>query len=114
MSEPTDAVKNPVAELRRRARVLARLLDADGRVARWPTLYSHKLIVLEHIAAHFDLDERMSEAELNVRLNQLHSFNDAAVLRRWLVEHEMFKRTRDGSAYWLVSTEVPEGVVEPR
>jgi hypothetical protein len=109
-----DAVQNPVFELRRRARVLARLLGEDGRVTRWPTRFAHKLIVLEHVAAHFEHGERMSEAEVNARLNELHAFNDAAVLRRWLVDYGMFRRTRDGSAYWLESTEPPPGIEEPR
>ena len=114
MASPMDEVRNPVAELQRRARVLARLLDDRGQIRAWPNLFSHKLIVLEHLAAHFEPADRMSEAAFNARLNELHSFGDAAVLRRWLVEYGLFRRTRDGSAYWLESTEVPEGAVEPR
>lgn len=114
MSARDDEVRNPVAELQRRARVLARLLDEHGLLRAWPTLFSHKLIALEHLAAHFEREERLTEAQLNARLNELHAFGDAAVLRRWMVEYGLFRRTRDGSAYWLESTEVPEGAVEPR
>ena len=108
------AIDDPVKELRRRAAVLGRLLDGDGRVARWPKRFAHKLMVLEHLAAHFEAGERLSEAALNARLEELHAFNDAAVLRRWLVEYGLFARTRNGSAYWLKVTDVPAGVEEPR
>jgi hypothetical protein len=109
-----DTIADPVRELRRRAAVLGRLLDEDGRVSRWPKRFAHKLIVLEHVAAHFDPGERLSEMELNARLNELHAFHDAAVLRRWLVEYGLFARTRDGSAYWLEATEVDPAVREPK
>jgi hypothetical protein len=101
-----DTPADPVATLRRRSQILARLLDEDGRVARWPKRYAQKLIVLEHLAAHFEPDTRMTEAQVNELLNSLHSFRDPALLRRWLVEHRLLQRTRDGAAYWLVSTEL--------
>lgn len=104
-SVPAETPDDPVATLRKRSRILARLLDEDGRVARWPKRRPQKLMVLEHLAQHFESDARLSEAEVNALLNSLHSFDDAALLRRWLVEEGFLARTASGSAYWLESTE---------
>jgi len=105
LSTPAGAPDDPIAALRKRSRILARLLDADGRVARWPTRRSQRLLILEHLAQHFEPDTRISEAEVNELLNSLHSFKDAALLRRWLVEEGFVARTASGSAYWLESFE---------
>lgn len=102
---PIEAPEDPVAALRKRSRILARLLDDDGRVARWPKRRAQRLLVLEHLAQHFEAEERIGEAEVNARLNSLHAFDDAALLRRWLVEEGLLARTSSGSAYWLESTE---------
>jgi len=101
----SDAPDDPVAALRKRSRILARLLDPDGRVRRWPKRRAQKLLVLEHLVQHFEPGERLAEAEVNERLNSLHAFDDAAFLRRWLVEEGLLARTANGSAYWLESTE---------
>jgi hypothetical protein len=85
-SSTIDAPDDPIAALRKRSRILDRLLDGDGRVARWPKRRAQKLIVLEHLAQHFEPEERLAEAEVSELLNSLHAFNHAALLRRWLVE----------------------------
>ena len=96
---------DPIAALRKRSRILDRLLDANGRVARWPRRRVQGLIILEHLAQHFEPDLRLRESEVNALLNSLHAFNDAALLRRWLVEEGFLSRTASGSAYWLESAE---------
>lgn len=99
----TETPDDPIAALRKRSRILDRLLDENGRVARWPRRRAQKLIVLDHLAQHFDPGARLRESEVNALLLSLHAFNDAALLRRWLVEEGYLDRTRDGSAYWLRS-----------
>jgi hypothetical protein len=101
----TESPDDPVAALRKRSRILARLLDDDGRVRRWPKRRTQKLLILEHLAQHFEPGERLPEAQVNDLLNSLHAFDDAALLRRWLVEEGLLARTASGSAYWLESTE---------
>lgn len=48
--EPAD----PIAALRKRARILERLTDGRGRIARWPARRAQQLIALEHIAAQLE------------------------------------------------------------
>lgn len=72
---------------------------------RWPNRRPQKLLVLEHLAQHFEPGVRLPEPAVNELLNSLHVFNDAALLRRWLVEEGFVARTASGSAYWLESTE---------
>ena len=104
-SSSNGAPDDPIAALRKRSRILERLLDDDGRIGRWSKRRVQRLLILEHLAQHFDPDARLSELEVNTLLNSLHSFNDAALLRRWLVEEGFVARTSSGSAYWLESTE---------
>jgi len=106
-SSTIDVPDDPIAALRKRSRILDRLLDEEGRVARWPKRRAQKLIVLEHLAQHFEPGVRLAEAEVNELLNSLHAFSDAALLRRWLVEEGFVSRTSSGSAYWLESMEAP-------
>jgi hypothetical protein len=98
-SSTIDVPDDPIAALRKRSRILDRLLDEEGRVARWPKRRAQKLIVLEHLAQHFEPGVRL--------VNSLHAFSDAALLRRWLVEEGFVSRTSSGSAYWLESMEAP-------
>lgn len=89
-----------MAALRKRARILDRLLDGRGRVARWPSRRAQQLIALEHIAAQIEEGATWTERELSSLLDQFHAFNDPALIRRELVELDVLARKRDGSAYW--------------
>ncbi len=87
--------------------MLDRLIDEEGRVARWPKRRPQRLLVLEYLAHHFEAGERIPEAAVNELLNSLHAFNDAPLLRRWLIDEGFLDRTSSGSAYWLTSLEAP-------
>lgn len=100
--EADSAPRDPLAELRKRARILDRLLDEHGRVARWPVRRSQQLIALDYIAAQLDAGRTMNERELGTRLEALHAFHDAALIRRELVDLGVLARRRDGSSYWKV------------
>jgi hypothetical protein len=91
---------DPLRELRTRARALARVLDEDGRVVRWPKRNRDREIILEHLVAHFESGRVFTEHELGMRLDELHTFHDAAMLRRAMIDRGMLQRRRDGSAYW--------------
>ncbi len=91
---------DPVRELQRRTRLLARLLDDTGRISRWPKRRWERQLVLDYIIEHFTPGEVMTEPQVVAALHRIHSFNDAALLRRMLVDLGMLERRRDGSAYW--------------
>jgi len=91
---------DPAAALRKRARILDRLIDERGRVARWPVRRAQQLLVLEHIAAQIEEGRVMSERELGSALDALHAYNDVARIRRELVDLGLLHRKRDGSQYW--------------
>ncbi len=49
---------------------------------------------------------KYTEKEVNALLNQYHTFNDPALLRREMVERKLLARMRDGSAYWRLTASV--------
>ena len=79
---------------------IERLLDDLGLVVRWPKKPSQKQMVIEHISSKFESDRVYSEKEINLILNQTHSFNDVPLLRRELVGRGFLSREDDGSRYW--------------
>ena len=69
-----------------------------GRLVGMPARAADRRAVLEHLAARvLSDDETVSEAEINVRLADV--TDDIAGLRRALVDHGLFARAADGSAY---------------
>lgn len=100
-NDPAD----PLVALRKRSRILERLLDDRGRVARWPVRRAQQLLVLDHIAAQIEDGVTWNEVELAHMLEQMHAFNDPARIRRELVDLGILARKRDGSAYWKRTTE---------
>ena len=81
----------------------------DGRIARWPAKRRPQLRLLAAIADYFESGRLYRETEVNELLEKLHSFGDAVGLRRALCDWGYLGRERDGSAYWLITTEPPEG-----
>ena len=76
------------------------LLDEFGLVIRWPKKSSQKQMVIEYLSTKFNSDKNYSEKEINLILEQSHSFNDIALLRRELIGRGFFSRKDDGSRYW--------------
>jgi len=50
---------------------------------------------------------RFTEREINALLNQRHTFQDAALLRRFLCDLGYLERTRDGREYWRSTHDTP-------
>jgi hypothetical protein len=75
------------------------LLDESGLV-RWPKKPSQKQAVIEHLSSKFESDKIYSEKEINLILEQNHSFDDIALLRRELIGRDFLSRENDGSRYW--------------
>ena len=76
------------------------LLNELNLVIRWPKKPSQKQVVIEYLSSKFDLDKNYSEKEINLILEQSHSFNDIALLRRELIGRGFLSRKDDGSKYW--------------
>jgi hypothetical protein len=83
---------------------LKNYLDEQGRVKEFPSKRSRarfRVLVLQYLAAKFSPGMIYTEKEVNLLLNQYHTFGDPAMLRRELFENGFIDRKLDGSAYWL-------------
>jgi hypothetical protein len=82
---------------------LKNYLDEQERVTEWPSKRNKgkfQLLVLQYLASKLAPGATYTEKEVNTLLNQYHTFNDSALLRREMVERRLIERLRDGSAYW--------------
>jgi hypothetical protein len=75
-------------------------LDSEGRLTLWPSKRALQLAALDYLASKFEANRVYSEKEVNALLNQHHTFNDVALLRRELYERGLLNRAKDGSEYW--------------
>jgi hypothetical protein len=76
-----------------------RVLDGafhEGRLVRFPTKRSHRLVVLDEVAQRFEPGRRYSERQVNANLAALNE--DTAMLRRWLVDEGFMGR--ESGEYW--------------
>lgn len=80
-------------------------LDEDGKFDRFPGKRQKKkqAEMLQFLADQFKAGKKYTEMEVNDILNQHHSFNDPATLRRLMFGSKLIDRTLDGRAYWKVS-----------
>lgn len=76
-----------------------RLLDKEGRLARWPTKAPQRQLALRFLAAQFASDRTYTEAEVNDILKSSHAFGDWALLRRELVDRRYLDRDDAGRTY---------------
>ncbi|RMG82038.1 MAG: DUF2087 domain-containing protein [Bacteroidetes bacterium] len=76
----------------------------DGKFDRMPGKRQKKKLaaMLQFLAQQFEPGKKYSEKEVNEILNQYHSFNDPATLRRLMFGSRLLNRTLDGKHYWLV------------
>lgn len=78
-----------------------RLLDAEGRVKRWPKKLDEKLFVLEYLQEKLPKGVSFSEKEVDETLIRWHAFGDHALLRREMFDRYLLNRTPDGREYWV-------------
>lgn len=70
----------------------------DGRIDQYPASAGERRELLEWVALEsFAPGDELSEADVNERLSRF--TDDVAVLRRYLVDHELLERTPSGSSY---------------
>ncbi|MDO8649106.1 MAG: DUF2087 domain-containing protein [Candidatus Peregrinibacteria bacterium] len=84
---------------------LSNHLNEAGQLTNWPAKPKRKLLALQYLAEKFPWEKRLTEREVNELLNQHHTFEDPALLRRELFMKGYLDRKLDGSAYWRTSPE---------
>ena len=83
---------------------LQNYLDEQGRLTGWPSKRNKgrfQQLALEYLATKFEPEIYYNEREVNTILNQNHTFEDPALLRRELFERGLMDRVKSGAAYWL-------------
>ena len=75
-----------------------RFLNKHGQLAQIPVKEDRRLEILEHLVKSFELEEKLSEAEVNARVMAWHQ--DYVMLRRMLVDYKFLSRSIDGRTYW--------------
>jgi|SRR5688572_11468368 len=78
---------------------LLRYFDANNRLVRWPSKFSHQEPCLWVLWSKIPARKTLSEREMNDLLLENHRFEDPALLRRELKERKMVTRTLDGREY---------------
>ncbi len=91
----------------RRVERALRVFDAQGRMALWPSKRAVQDLCLWVFWAALPKDQTLHERAVNAVLDQLHLFNDAAILRRTLATQGFVTRNTDGSDYRRVEQRPP-------
>lgn len=78
---------------------LLRLLDADGRVVRYPSKFKKRVHAVLYIAERFTSERVYTELEVNDIIRSAIAFADYVLIRRDLVDYRCLARTPDGRAY---------------
>ena len=71
--------------------------NPDGTLISIPVKLAKKLAVLRHIAADLSPDTKYPEKELNAIIAKYH--DDAAALRRYMIEYRILERDGDGNCW---------------
>ena len=86
---------------------LSRYFDANNRLIRWPTKFSHQEPCLWMLWSKLPPRKTLNEQEMNELLLTNHRFEDPALLRREMKERRMLTRTLDGREYRRVERKPP-------
>ncbi|MEK4300686.1 DUF2087 domain-containing protein [Oceanobacillus sp. FSL W8-0428] len=71
----------------------------NGQLDKFPSKEKRKLIVLQNIINHFELNRIYTEEEINTVLKPVYS--DFVTIRRYLIEYGFMERSKDGMEYWV-------------
>jgi hypothetical protein len=77
-----------------------RWLDHQQKIKAWPSKKGKKTEILIYLAAKFEYGHDYTEREVNLIIDQWHTFGDYFLLRRELVESSLLSRTPNGVRYW--------------
>lgn len=77
-------------------------LNENGKFHSFPgkRQKTKQTLMLQYLASKFEVGKKYTEKEVNTILNEYHSFNDPATLRRLMFGSGLLHRTLDGRAYW--------------
>ena len=75
-------------------------INADGKMTQRPSKRSRQADVLAYLASHIAEDFEGTEKEVNMIIEDLHTFWDIALLRRELYVAGYLDRSADGARYW--------------
>jgi hypothetical protein len=81
-------------------KVLQNFLDAEGRIRQFPAQRKKFEVLVRHVLQAFEPRVRYTEKEVNEILSRFN--DDAAYLRRSLVDMKLMAREPSGSAYWRI------------
>ena len=81
--------------------------DADGRLLRWPSRYSHQSLALWVLWSRLDAGAVYNEFEISVVIRNNHLFGDHALIRRAMIDVGLIIRTVDGREYRRVERRPP-------
>ena len=71
----------------------------DNALSEFPKKQKRKLIILNHIIKHFELNKKYTEKEVNEILKSI--YVDYVSIRRYLIEYGFMERMQDCSFYWV-------------
>ena len=80
-----------------------KLINELEEIVLWPKKPKDKQMIIEWLSKKFKFEKQYSEKEVNQIINENHSFNDIALLRRELVSKSFLGRKNDGSVYWRIN-----------
>ncbi|MDR1569562.1 MAG: DUF2087 domain-containing protein [Oscillospiraceae bacterium] len=80
---------------------LKNFLDNEGRLISYPSKLKLKIIALFYLASKFESGKKYSEKEINQILQNWHTFEDWAMLRRDMYDRGFLSREPNCSVYWL-------------
>jgi hypothetical protein len=89
-----------------------RYLDDKARVKTLPSKQSMQIMIVYYVWAFVRLDKKYTEIELNNELNKYHTFGDAALLRRYMVELGLVSRSSNCQDYTKLTPTIEEAYLE--
>jgi hypothetical protein len=75
------------------------LIDANGKVTRWPKKQIDRQMVLKYLSLKFDTNRDYTEVEVNEIIKQWHTYTDWSSLRRDLIGFGYATRDPSGLHY---------------
>ncbi len=76
--------------------------DNEGKIKQLPSKMKKKLLIIDFLSEKFEMNVKYSGQEIDEILNQHHTYNDSATLRRELISNKILDRTPDGRTYWKI------------